>query len=150
VLDRPIQIGDHVRLKRGGATGEILKMERGKATVRMGELHITANLKDLEAVRKPVEVNRNMGIKRDLKRQEGGFKPEIDVRGFRREEVLDLVQDFIDRGMIENVKTLKILHGKGNGTLRNAVREKLREYKHAKASHPSPNQGGDGVTIVDL
>jgi DNA mismatch repair protein MutS2 len=150
VLDRPIQEGDHVRLIRGGATGEIVKLERGKATVQMGELRITANLKDLEAVRKPVEINRTIGIKRDLKTQEGGFKNEIDVRGFRREEVLDLVQDFIDRGMIENVKTLKILHGKGNGTLRNAVREKLREYKNVKASHPSPNQGGDGVTIVDL
>lgn len=150
VLDRPIQEGDHVRLVRGGATGEIVKLERRKATVRMGELHITANLKDLEAVRKPVEINRRIGIRQDLKTQEGGFKSEIDVRGFRREEVLDLVQDFVDRGMIENVKTLKVLHGKGNGTLRNAVREKLREYKGAKASHPSPNQGGDGVTIIDL
>ncbi len=150
ILDRPIEVGDHVRLKRGGATGEIEKLERNKAVVRMGELRMTANLKDLEAVRSPLKVRSGPSVKRDLRTQEGGFKPEIDVRGFRREEVLQLIQDFVDRGMIENVKSLKILHGKGNGTLRRTVREKLREYKNIDTHHPPHEQGGDGVTIVEF
>ena len=150
VLDRPLQPGDHVRLVRGGATGEIEKLERGKAIVRLGELRMTVHVKDLEAVRRPVEVRRTAGIKRDLRKQEGGFHPELDVRGFRREEVLALVQDFVDRGMIEGVKSLKILHGKGNGTLRRTVKEKLREYKNVDAYHAPANQGGDGVTLVEF
>ena len=150
LLDRPLQAGDHVKLRRGGATGQIEELQRGKAIVRMGELRMTANLKDLEAVRTPVNVRRNLGTRSDLREQEGGFNPKIDVRGFRREEVLQLIQDFVDRALINNVKQLEILHGKGNGTLRRTVREKLREYNGLKASHPAPQQGGDGVTLVEL
>ena len=150
VLDRPVEVGDHVRLKRGGATGQIEELKRGKATVRMGELRVTANLKDLEPVRRPVDVKRNLATRSDLRQQEGGFDPKIDVRGFRREEVLQLIQDFVDRAMINNVGRLEILHGKGNGTLRRTVREKLREYGNVTARHPAPQEGGDGVTIVEL
>ena len=147
ILDRPLQAGDHVRLRRGGATGVVESLDRGKAVVRLGQLRMTANLKDLEGVRKPVERRVGTAVRKNLRTQEGGFKPELDVRGFRREEVLQLVQDFVDRGMIENVKSVKILHGKGNGTLRRTVREKLREYGNVDAYHP---EGNDGVTLVEF
>ena len=149
-LDRPMAVGDHVRLRRGGSTGIIESLERGRAIVRMGELRMTANPKDLEAIREQLDIQRGPSVRRDLRELEGGFRSELDVRGFRRSEVLDLVQDFIDRGLMENVRTLKILHGKGNGTLRRTVREKLKEYKDISYRHPEDNQGGDGVTIVEF
>ena len=148
-LDRPMAVGDHVRLRRGGATGVIESLERGRAVVRMGELRMTAHAKDLEAIREQLDIQRGPSIRRDLRETQGGFKPELDVRGFRRAEVLDLVQDFVDRGLIENARPLKILHGKGNGTLRRTVREKLREYKDLTYVHPPDDQGGDGVTLVE-
>ena len=150
VLDRPLRAGDHVRLKRGGAVGEIESLGKGKAEVLLGGLRVTVNLKDLEPVRTPVRVQRGPGVRRDLKTREGTFNRELDVRGFRREEVLNLVQDFVDRGMIHAVKDARIVHGKGNGTLRRAVAEKLREYPNVEAYHPAPNQGGDGVTVVEF
>ncbi len=150
ILNRPMQAGDHVKLRRGGATGIIESIDRNVVVVRMGELRMTANAKDLEAIHEQLDIRRTPSIRKNLREHEGGFKTELDVRGFRREEVLNLVQDFVDRGMIENVAELKILHGKGNGTLRKAVKEKLREYKLVKARHPAANQGGDGVTLVTL
>ncbi len=150
ILNRAMEAGDHVRLRRGGATGVIESIDRNVAVVRMGELRMTASARDLEAIHEQMDIRRTPSVRRDLREQEGGFKTELDVRGFRREEVLNLVQDFVDRGMIENVSELKILHGKGNGTLRKAVKEKLREYKLVKARHPEANQGGDGVTLVTL
>ncbi len=149
-LDGPMQVGNHVRLRRGGATGIIESLERGRAVVRMGELRMTANAKDLEAIREQMDVQRGPSVRRDLREQDGGFRTELDVRGFRREEVLALVQDFVDRGLIENSRALRILHGKGNGTLRRTVREKLKEYKDIAVRHPEDNQGGDGVTIIEF
>ncbi len=148
--DLPLEEGAHVRLRRGGTTGVIERIDRGKATIQIGELTMTANLKDLEVVRAPV-AQRSTAVKKDLREQVGGFRPEIDVRGFRREEVLNLVQDLVDRAMINGVGELKILHGKGNGTLRRTVREKLKEYgPKLELTHPPGNQGGDGVTLVKL
>ena len=150
VLDRPLRAGDHVRLRRGGAVGEIESVDKGKAQVLLGGLRMSVNLKDLESVRAPVRVQRAPGVRKHLRPQEGGFNRELDVRGFRREEVLNLVQDFVDRAMINSVKDARIVHGKGNGTLRRAVAEKLREFPQVESYHPAPNQGGDGVTVVEF
>ena len=150
LLKRELRPGDHVRLRRGGSAGVIESIDKGRAIVKLGALHMTANLRDLEGVHEQLDIRRTPSVRKSLREIEGGFKPELDVRGFRRAEVLNLVQDFVDRGMIENVPELKILHGKGNGTLRKTVREKLREYRQVKMRHPAPDQGGDGVTIVSL
>ena len=150
VLKRELRPGDHVRLRRGGSTGVVEAIDKGRAVVKLGALRMTANLRDLEGVHEQLDIRRTPSVKKSLREIEGGFRPELDVRGFRRDEVLRLVQDFVDRGMIENAKELRILHGKGNGTLRKTVREKLREYRQLQTRHPSPDQGGDGVTIVSL
>ena len=150
VHKRDLQPGDHVRLRRGGSAGVIESIDKGKAIVRLGALRMTAALRDLEGIQDQMDIRRSPSVKKSLREIAGGFKPELDVRGFRREEVLNLVQDFVDRGMIENVPELKILHGKGNGTLRRVVKEKLKEYREIKMRHPAPEEGGDGVTLVRL
>ena len=53
------------------------------------------------------------------------FKPSIDVRGMRTEEALEKVQDLVDESVMLNVSEIKILHGKGNGILRQMIREYL-------------------------
>ena len=68
-----------------------------------------------------------------------------------RQEALQQVEKFIDQALIASLKQVEIIHGKGNGTLRKLVREKLKEYKEPiDAFHPEPQQGGDGVTLLDL
>ena len=150
VLKRELRAGDHVRLRRGGSSGVIESIDKGRAIVKLGALRMTANLRDLEGIHEQLDIRRTPSVRKSLREIEGGFKPELDVRGFRREEVLNLVQDFVDRGMIENASELKILHGKGNGTLRRTVKEKLREYREVQTRHPADDQGGDGVTLVRL
>ena len=150
VLKRDLRPGDHVKLRRGGSAGVVESIDKGRAVVKMGALRMTANLRDLEGIQEQLDIRRSPSVKKSLREIAGGFKPELDVRGFRREEVLNLVQDFVDRGMIENAAELKILHGKGNGTLRRTVREKLKEYREVQARHPAAEEGGDGVTLVRL
>ena len=72
--------------------------------------------------------------------------------GLSKEEALATLEDFVDRSLMNSSSQLRILHGKGNGILRLAVRQKLREYGRSLSNihHPPPEAGGDGVTLVDL
>ncbi|HMN90805.1 MAG TPA: Smr/MutS family protein, partial [Saprospiraceae bacterium] len=75
----------------------------------------------------------------------------LDIRGLRPEEALKVLEDFFDQALMTNSNHLRILHGKGSGALRNTVRTKLREYNvPMHISHPHPEFGGDGVTLVEF
>jgi DNA mismatch repair protein MutS2 len=69
----------------------------------------------------------------------------------RYEDALERIQEFMDKALMASANEVRIIHGKGSGALRNVVNKKLREYKGILRSyHPEPNQGGDGLTIVEL
>ena len=80
-----------------------------------------------------------------------GFQSKLDIRGMRLEEALKIVEEFVDHALLTSANNLRIVHGKGNGVLRKAVRMKLKEYNLPMAiSHPEPELGGDGVTLVEI
>ena len=79
------------------------------------------------------------------------FKPEIDVRGKRADEALSIVTDFLDDAILVSYKELSILHGKGNGILRQLIRDYLQtlaEVKSIRDAHA--DSGGTGLTLVEL
>jgi DNA mismatch repair protein MutS2 len=147
---RPMAEGDYVRLRAGGATGRIEHLKGQKATISMGSINVVAHLKDLLPVVEPTQTKFS-GAMTDI-RQVAAFDSKIDLRGLSREEALQRLEKFVDNALLSNANTVRILHGKGDGILRRAVKEKLREYGGAVSSvyHPPPNDGGDGVTLADL
>lgn len=149
--DRPIKEGDHVKLVTGGATGTVESISKNRAIVLIGDLRMTIKLRDLQHAKAPLTVQSSKGVKMDTQGNASTFKSKIDIRGMRMEEAMHVIEDFIDQALIYNAPRLEIIHGKGNGTLRNVVRSKIREYKvPMDVSHPEPQQGGDGVTIVEM
>ncbi len=146
-----IQVGDFVKLRTGGATGMVESIDRNKAMVQIGEMRMMIQLRDLQSARAPLEIQSSRGVQHDVATSSTGFQSKIDLRGMRFDEALKVVEDFVDQALLSNTPYLRILHGKGNGTLRKAVRQKLREYKvEMTISHPEPEQGGDGVTLVEI
>jgi DNA mismatch repair protein MutS2 len=62
-----------------------------------------------------------------------------------------MIDEFVDKAIMANAKEIRILHGKGDGVLRLAVKQKLREFKAVNnIRHPEPNDGGDGVTLASI
>ncbi len=148
--DKPIAVGDFVRLRTGGATGKVEAVDKKSAIVLMGDLRMTIRLKDLQQAKTPLNVQQTQSIQADVDRA-AAFPLKLDIRGMRYEEALKVVEEYVDQAILANANGLRIVHGKGNGTLRNAVRKKLREYNFdLKVSHPAAEMGGDGVTLVDL
>lgn len=147
---RPLQAGDFVRLRAGGATGRIESIKGGKAIVTMGALKVTVATRDLLPVAEPVQMSAS-SASTDLQ-QAAAFDAKIDIRGMSKDEALRVLEKFVDNALLTNSNLLRILHGKGDGILRKVVRHKLKEYGGNIASvyHPEQEQGGEGVTIVEL
>lgn len=143
--------GDPVRIKEGGAIGEILEIKGKKATVQMGLMKVVTPVNTLIPVNPTIITPRKKSVHIDIVQTASQGKTDLDVRGHSREDALESVQDFLDKAMLSRLSTVKIIHGKGNGVLRRAVWEKIKEYSSIKeVYHPEAESGGDGITIVEM
>lgn len=151
-IDEEIELveGDYARMRTGDTSGEILKIRKGVAEIQLGLMKVKVPLKELVPAKAPIEL-RTKSIKKDLKVSREGVRTKLDVRGYTAMDTRKLVEEFIDIALMHNVTSLTIVHGRGNGILRKAVHEKLKEYKDVKSlSHPEEEFGGKGITFVRL
>lgn len=76
---------------------------------------------------------------------------EVDFRGMRVDELEDALHHALDEAILADFPYLRIIHGKGTGALRERVRAVLERDPRVQAFALAPaNQGGDGVTVVEL
>jgi DNA mismatch repair protein MutS2 len=145
-----LKSGDYVRLRSGGAIGLLMDRDKEKATVLMGDLTLFMNIRDLEKSPEPLE-KKPRSLHFDTVKQVSAFESKLDIRGMRLQEALQVVETYVDSALMNSAAQIEIIHGKGDGILRKAVRKKLREYKvEMEISHPDPKLGGDGVTVVAI
>ncbi len=152
-----IEVGDFVKLKDQNAVGEVLAIKNKDVTVSIGDLKSTIKLNRLvkikrkvyeQATKKPVAPAYTP---MDMIEKMQNFSSRLDVRGDRAEEALAKVATLIDEAIYLNQHELYIVHGKGDGILRNLIREHLRNYKEvASIQDEHADRGGAGVTIVKL
>lgn len=151
IAQRPIEKGDFVKMKTGSATGYVMSVDKKTALVQIGMMRMNINIRDLEHANEPLDLKPTRSIQLDTVEATEKFINKLDIRGMRIEEALETIEDFVDRALMCNADNLRILHGKGTGVLREAVKSKLREYDAVKAiKHPEEEFGGNGVTIVQL
>ena len=85
----------------------------------------------------------------DLQSKLSGFSLTLDLRGKRVDEALSLLQRYIDDAILLTIHEVQILHGKGNGVLRQVTRDYLRSQKEVKSVRDAAlEQGGAGITVV--
>ncbi|MEK7254435.1 MAG: Smr/MutS family protein, partial [Bacteroidota bacterium] len=143
--------GDFVRMRNSGTNGVVESISKNKAFIQVGQLRMTVNLRDIEQAREPLDLQSTKSVQADTVAVNAGFDGKLDIRGVKPEEALKMVEDFMDRALMTSSSQVRIVHGKGTGALRNAVRHKLREYREIKSAyHPEEKEGGDGVTLVDF
>jgi DNA mismatch repair protein MutS2 len=76
---------------------------------------------------------------------------EIDVRGQTVEEALEAIERRLDAAYLAGLPFLRVIHGKGTGRLRQAIRQSLRKSRYtASFESGSETEGGDGVTVIRL
>jgi len=153
-----IMVGSLVRVKGQTTVGEVLSIKGKSAELGIGELKTNIVLNRLEkisrkaykAVAKSEAAPPAMrGI--DINEKMMNFSFNLDLRGKRGEEALTEVDNFLDDALMLGQPELRIIHGKGDGILRNLVRNHLRSYRQvASLTDEHADRGGAGVTIVKM
>lgn len=152
-----IAIGSFVRIKGQATIGEVLSMKGKDVEIAIGELKTNIKMSRLEkmsrkefreAVKESIKP-RMTGI--DLNEKMMNFSFNLDLRGKRGEEALGVVDSLMNDAIMLGYPELRIIHGKGDGILRNLVRQHLRSYKQvAGMTDEHADRGGQGVTIVKM
>jgi DNA mismatch repair protein MutS2 len=146
-----LRIGEYVKLKSSEIIGKVEAINGDRVILQIGDLRFTAEKKELKPAKTPLEFQTKKSIHTTIGPIEEQFDNKLDIRGMRLQEAIDLVEAFVDKALIKGTDSLYIVHGKGTGALRKAVRKKLKEYKNPMTlRHPEANQGGEGVTVVSL
>ncbi|HEY6088542.1 MAG TPA: endonuclease MutS2 [Gemmatimonadaceae bacterium] len=146
-----VSVGDFVAVDSlGGKVGRVVEVRDDEAVVAVGVMKLALprnSLRVTAAERANPEVA--VAIRGDL--PEVQVPSEIDLRGLRVGEVEDIVMHAVDAAIRADLKTLRIIHGKGTGALRERVTEMLRkESRVTNFRLGAWNEGGAGVTIVEL
>lgn len=138
--------GDNVDVLSYGQKGEILSIEKDEAIVQMGILKMNIPLKELKKRKKEK-------ISRPVARRTGktAVKSSLDLRGERYEEALIKLDQYLDQVLLSSYSQVEIIHGKGTGALQKGVQQHLKQHPRVKSYRMGhPNEGGFGVTIVEM
>jgi DNA mismatch repair protein MutS2 len=146
-----LSVGDFVAVDTlGGKVGRVVEVRDGEAVVAVGVMKLAVprsslSVADAESAAPEVAV----AIRGDL--PDVHVPSEIDLRGMRVGEVEDIVMHAVDAAIRADLKSLRIIHGKGTGALRERVAEMLRkESRVTNFRLGAWNEGGAGVTIAEL
>jgi DNA mismatch repair protein MutS2 len=153
-----LKAGDWVSIIGQEGAGKVISLKGKYATVQFGELKSKIELAKLmkvtgsTATRGSEELmyaRTRIGL--NLHEKQAVFNPLLDVRGKRAEEVISLLDQFLDTAVLLGYRELKILHGKGEGILRTVVRNELAKCSQvASFTDEHVDRGGAGITVVVL
>ncbi len=146
----PVSLGDTVYITDLGQTGELVALAGDEAEVQVGAFRLRTRASSLEL--------RHRAAKQAAPAQVAARGPamaspgmELDMRGQRVEDALPQLDKYIDNAYLAGLPFVRIIHGKGTGTLRQVVREALAENPLVTSFKPGAREeGGDGVTIAQL
>ena len=157
--DSQLKKGDTVRLKGQTTVGVIEEISGQKASVAFGMVRTRVELSRLQPATPKEKEDHGVQIVSFVSRETQNkvrekhlhFHQEIDVRGMRGEEALQAVTHFIDDATLVGAGQVRILHGTGNGVLRQLIRQYLQTVPNVSAAHDEHVQfGGAGITVVEL
>lgn len=155
-----LKVGEKVRLKGSDMVGEVSIVSNKAVTVIVGNISSKMPLDRVERItsneyKSAVKENsRTVSTSYEdpaIRERRLNFKPEIDVRGERVNDALDLVMRFIDDAIMLDMSTVRIIHGKGTGALREELQKFIRTIPGVISVKDEQLQmGGTGVTVVTL
>ena len=175
-IRRSIRLGDKVRLHSLNTQGVVISLSEEEAEVQVGILRIRTRLAELQLIGEETpptpgayglptarelmsatyaSTTREAGVgsvhtpTKSMYAESPGL--ELDLRGQRSEEALDALERYLDSAYLAGLPWVRIIHGKGTGKLRLAVREALSQSPHVKSFESGGDkEGGEGVTVAKL
>ena len=143
-----IQKGDYVQLKSLGYHGEVLSVNKNKASVLANGMKLNVSLSDLEKIRRPKQEKSEKSYKKTIR---SSFPLECNVIGMHVDEALAVVDKYLDNAILNRAGSVRIVHGMGTGALRKAIHSYLKKHTKVESFRMGgQGEGGLGATIVEL
>lgn len=147
-----IQQNDWVKIIDSGNIARVIEVNKENLIVAFGELKSVVKRNRLQKIAEkevPKEVKKYSAVTHTQSAVD--FVSEIDVRGQRGEEALYQIEKHLDKAIMFNMNSFKIIHGKGDGILRKLIRNYLKKYSEVeRLEDEHADRGGDGITYVYL
>ncbi len=150
---RALAVGDSAYVRGLNLSGTIVSLPQdgGDAEVGIGSIRIQVQRSRLALIEsresRPEQPEAKVSIEVGPMLDSG----ELDIRGMRAEESVAQLEQFLDKAVRDGFSSVRIIHGKGKGVLRNAVREHLNRHPLARSFEAEARErGGDGATLVQL
>lgn len=153
-----LNIGEKVRVKANGMVGEVSLVSNKAVTVIIGNISSKMPLDRVEritsnefktAVKENARPVSTVVEDSSIRERKLNFSPELDVRGARVSEALDSVMRYVDDAIMLSIPSVRIIHGKGTGALREELQKFLKATPGvASVTDEKLQYGGTGVTIV--
>ena len=151
---RPARAGDTVELVKMGTKATVIAVNKD------GSLQLQAGILKINAKQDEVRVTEGDDGKKQAakivqraehKLRSLGASPEVDLRGMMTDEAILALDRFLDTAVMAKLTEVTIIHGKGTGAVRKAVREHLKRSRYVKSFRPGRyGEGEDGVTVAEL
>jgi len=151
-----VKLGERVTVSSLNAEGLVTALGESDAEVQIGTLRVRARLSDLvrksssEAASK-VEGQKSSDLRPSTVDSRKSPGMEVDLRGLMAEDALDKMERYLEQAFLSGLPFVRIIHGKGTGRLRQAVREALRGHEYVGAfEEGGSTEGGEGVTVAKM
>ncbi len=150
----PLEIGDTVLVRSMGQRGELVSLAngRGEVEVQLGAMKLRVPEGQVERLsRRQARVAETRSIVLPLREPTLAPELQLDLRGWRVEDALEEVDRYLNNAALAGMPFVRILHGKGTGALRQAIRQQLSHHPLVKSqASADAKDGGDGITVVTL
>lgn len=145
----PLKLGDWVRLRDSDTQGKIIDISDKTGIIEAGEIRLRVRLDQVTRIAAPTGPKKTKS--QNIRVGTIDAKMEVNVMGMRVEEALPEVDRMLDKALVAGFHRFRILHGKGNGILREAIRTHLRPLPFIVSLRDAHiDEGGDGWTVLEL
>ncbi|MCL4269121.1 MAG: endonuclease MutS2 [Anaerolineales bacterium] len=152
-----VKLGEKVTVSTLNADGVVTALGEADAEVQIGTIRVRAKLSDLirkstgEAVESKVKSQKSSDPRPSTLDSKKSPGMEVDLRGLMSEDALDKMERYLEQAYLAGLPWVRIIHGKGTGKLRQAVRDALRGHSYVKSfEEGGRTEGGEGVTVAKL
>ncbi|MDL2309327.1 Smr/MutS family protein, partial [Bacteroidales bacterium OttesenSCG-928-C03] len=158
IEDAKIKVGDSVFMTDTQTMGEVLSLNGRDITIGFSSISLRTTIDKVVKISKKEARMASRGSKMNgstisevMNRKVAQFNPTLDLRGYRADEAVAELEEYIDEASLLGIKQVKILHGKGNGILRHVVRQALGKRKEVRTFRDEVLElGGSGITVAEL
>ncbi len=144
--------GDYVLVRSVNQTGQVMEgpNAQGEVAVQIGGIRLTVHKEQLIR-QKPKEAKKAIGRTHTFLEKAQHISPEIDLRGKYSEDAITELDKYLEDANLVGLDRVRVIHGKGTGALRLAVREYLQGHRLVREFRDGMRQeGGYGVTVIEL